>query len=101
MIEDAFGGLDPRMAQKGMHVERYAELLGKLKPAFIHHPESKRHLKKILEDLGCADVLLSKNRISSRTGLESIVRFGRSSRINVAHRFQPKWLLSSLLGLRP
>jgi hypothetical protein len=53
MIEDAFGGLDPRTAQKGMHVERYAALLGKLKPAFIHHPESKRHLQKILEDLGC------------------------------------------------
>src|SRR5271166_4422426 len=53
MIEDAFGGLDPRMAQKNMEVERYADLLAKLKPAFIHHPESKRHLKNILEDLGC------------------------------------------------
>ena len=53
MIEDAFGGLEPRTAQKSMHVERYAEMLGKLKPAFIHHPESKRHLKAILEDLGC------------------------------------------------
>ena len=36
-----------------MDVESYAELLGKLKPAFIHHPESKRHLQAILEDLGC------------------------------------------------
>lgn len=53
MIEDAFGGLDPRTAQKNMEVERYADLLGKLKPAFIHHPESKRHLKAILDDLGC------------------------------------------------
>jgi len=53
MIEDAFGGMDPRTAQKHMAVERYSELLGKLKPAFIHHPESKRHLIKILEDLGC------------------------------------------------
>jgi hypothetical protein len=53
MIEDAFGGVDPRVAQKSMEVERYAELLGKLKPAFIHHPESKRHLQNILEDLGC------------------------------------------------
>ena len=24
-----------------------------LKPAFIHHPESKRHLTAVLEDLGC------------------------------------------------
>jgi hypothetical protein len=54
MIEDAFGGLDPRTAQCGMEVERYADLLGKLKPAFIHHPESKRHLTNILEDLGCS-----------------------------------------------
>src|SRR6202165_358486 len=53
MIEDAFGGLDPRTAQKNMAVEHYASLLGKLKPAFIHHPESKRHLRNILEDLGC------------------------------------------------
>jgi hypothetical protein len=53
MIEDAFGSLDPRTAQKSMEVDRYAELLGKLKPAFIHHPESKRLLKNILVDLSC------------------------------------------------
>ena len=53
MIDDAFGDLDPRIAQYSMAVERYAELLGKLKPAFIHHSESKRHLQAILEDLGC------------------------------------------------
>jgi hypothetical protein len=53
MIEDAFGGLDPRTAQKNMEVERYASLLGKLKPEFIHHPESKRHLRNILDELGC------------------------------------------------
>ena len=53
MVEDAFGGLDPRTAQKTMEVERYAGLLGKLKPEFIHHPESKRYLKRILADFGC------------------------------------------------
>jgi hypothetical protein len=53
MIEDAFGGLDPRTAQKNMEVERYADILGKLKPAFIHHPESKRHLKGVMEEFGC------------------------------------------------
>jgi hypothetical protein len=53
MIEDAFGQLDPRSAQDKMEVERYADLLSKLKPAFIHHPESKRHLRNILEDFGC------------------------------------------------
>lgn len=52
MIEDAFRGHDPRKAQFDMSVEEYADLLGKLKPAFIHHPESKRHLRNILESLG-------------------------------------------------
>jgi len=53
MIEESFGDLNPRTAQDQMDVERYAELLGKLKPMFIHHPESKRYLQAILEDLGC------------------------------------------------
>jgi hypothetical protein len=36
-----------------MPVEDYAALLGKLKPAFIHHPESKTHIQKLLASLGC------------------------------------------------
>ena len=53
MIAEAFCPLDPELAQFKMPVEQYAEVLGKLKPAFIHHPESKRHLANILKDLGC------------------------------------------------
>lgn len=53
MIEDAFGGLEPTTAQYEMSVEDYVAILKKLKPAFIHHPESKRHLQNILSDLGC------------------------------------------------
>jgi len=53
IIEDAFGGLDPRVAQDSMEVAHYADLLGKLKPSFIHHAESKRHLQSILADFGC------------------------------------------------
>jgi hypothetical protein len=53
MIEEAFGALDPRTAQDSMEVDHYATVLGKLKPAFIHHPESKRHLQIMLEDFGC------------------------------------------------
>jgi hypothetical protein len=53
MIEEAFAGLNPRSAQDSMDVQRYAELLAKLKPAFIHHPESKRHLQNIFNDFGC------------------------------------------------
>ncbi len=53
MVEDAFGGLDPEMAQYGMVVEDYARLLGELKPRFIHRPDSKAHIQKILSRFGC------------------------------------------------
>jgi len=53
VVREAFGSLDPETAQYDMPVEEYAALLGKLKPAFIHHPESKRHVQAILLDFGC------------------------------------------------
>jgi hypothetical protein len=53
LIEEAFAPLDPRTAQHQMEVTRFAEILNRLKPAFIHHAESKRHLQALLEDLGC------------------------------------------------
>lgn len=53
LIQKAFGSLDPRTAQFHMPVEEYAAVLGKLKPYFIHHPESKWHLQSILADMGC------------------------------------------------
>ncbi len=53
LIAEAFAPHDPEYAQYHMPVEQYAEILGKLKPHFIHHPESKRHVKAILADLGC------------------------------------------------
>src|SRR6185295_1094661 len=53
MIEDAFAPLDPELAQHELSVERFAEILGELKPRFIHHAESKRHVIAILEELGC------------------------------------------------
>lgn len=53
LIAEAFGNLDPRKAQHSLPVEAFAEILGKLKPYFIHHPRSKEHLKAIFEDLGC------------------------------------------------
>lgn len=54
MIEAAFAPLDPRTAQFHMPVERFASILGKLKPAFIHHPTCKTLLRAILEEAGCA-----------------------------------------------
>ena len=53
LIIDAFAPLDPLTAQYELTVERFAEILGELKPRFIHHPESKRHLRAILAELGC------------------------------------------------
>jgi hypothetical protein len=53
MVEEAFAPLDPRMAQYHMPVDEYAQLLGKLKPSFIHHPDSKRHIQRMLSELGC------------------------------------------------
>jgi hypothetical protein len=52
MIKEAFGHLDPETAQYEMAVEDYAQLLGSLKPQFIHHPESSRLLAGVLDELG-------------------------------------------------
>ncbi len=53
LIEEAFAPLDPRTAQDHLPVERYVEILGKLKPTFIHHPESKKHMAAVLKAAGC------------------------------------------------
>jgi hypothetical protein len=53
LVEEAFAPLDPRTAQHHMEVQVYADLLTKLKPRFIHHPDAKRHIQAILTDLGC------------------------------------------------
>ncbi|HET7305230.1 MAG TPA: hypothetical protein VFJ12_11870 [Segeticoccus sp.] len=53
MVEEAFHPLDPETAQHEMQVDAYATVLAELKPAFIHHPESKRHLRAILTEQGC------------------------------------------------
>jgi ectoine hydroxylase-related dioxygenase (phytanoyl-CoA dioxygenase family) len=36
-----------------MPVQEYVARLAKLKPAFIHHPESKRHIREVLTEFGC------------------------------------------------
>jgi hypothetical protein len=55
MARQAFAPLDPETAQFDMTVEDYAALLAELKPAFIHHPESKRLIQDMLLDFGCDD----------------------------------------------
>lgn len=53
MIEEAFAGRDPELAQHDMPVEEYAALLTDLKPRFIHHPRSKECIQEILREMGC------------------------------------------------
>jgi hypothetical protein len=53
MIEEAFDGIDPALAQYEMSVERYVEICAPLKPRFIHHPETKKLVAAVLEELGC------------------------------------------------
>jgi hypothetical protein len=49
LIQEHFEGMEPRTAQYHLSVEDYAERLGRLKPRFIHHPESKRLVRRVLE----------------------------------------------------
>ncbi|HVB99779.1 MAG TPA: hypothetical protein VNJ12_10680 [Candidatus Dormibacteraeota bacterium] len=53
MIEEAFGGIDPRYAQFEMPVERYVEIVAPLKPSFIHHPKTMELLKATVVEFGC------------------------------------------------
>jgi hypothetical protein len=53
MIEAAFAPLEPEEAHRELPVERYAQILAELKPAFIHHPESKRLIRELLAEFGC------------------------------------------------
>lgn len=52
MIAGAFNGDNPETAQDRLRVDDYVQILTKLKPAFIHHPESKRFVGHVLSELG-------------------------------------------------
>ncbi len=52
MAEEAFAPLDPPTAQHELPVERYVEILKKLKPKFIHHPKCKELIPQILQECG-------------------------------------------------
>jgi hypothetical protein len=52
-IAEAFHPLPPERAQYELPVQRYAAILAELKPAFIHHPESKRLIRELLAGVGC------------------------------------------------
>lgn len=52
MATEAFHPYDPETAQFCMPVERYAAILGELKPKFIHAEQSKRCIQGMLRELG-------------------------------------------------
>jgi hypothetical protein len=53
LVSEAFGDLDPELAQYQMDVKDYAATLAELKPRFIHHPDSKASIRAILDERGC------------------------------------------------
>ena len=53
MIQEAFGSVDPLEAQYHMPVEQYVAIVSPLKPKFIHHPDTKRLLRDLVNSFGC------------------------------------------------
>src|SRR5438132_810538 len=53
LAQDAFAPHDPQQAQNHLPVERYVEVLAKLKPTFIHHPRCKELIGGVFVELGC------------------------------------------------
>ena len=53
LIEEAFAPRNPETAQYELSAEQYADILMKLKPGFIHHPESKRLIQDIFREMEC------------------------------------------------
>ena len=53
MLDEIFHPHEPEFAQHHLPVERYVAILAELKPRFIHHPECKRLIPALLEQLGC------------------------------------------------
>jgi hypothetical protein len=53
MVGSALAPHDPRHVHDALTPAELAPILGKLKPAFTHHPEAWRLVTRILEDLGC------------------------------------------------
>jgi hypothetical protein len=53
VVEAAFSPRDPRLAHRELEVAEAVQVLMRLKPHFIHHPETWAMLRRIHLDLGC------------------------------------------------
>jgi hypothetical protein len=52
MVEAALAPHDPRHVHEALSPAELAPLLGRLKPTYTHHPEARRLLTRILDELG-------------------------------------------------
>jgi hypothetical protein len=52
MLEAAFAPHDPRLIHRHMTAEAVAAILADLKPSFIHHPECKKIIPRIMKERG-------------------------------------------------
>src|SRR5690242_4983459 len=52
MVEAALAPHDPRHVHEVLTPAELAPLLGRLKPLFTHHPEARKLVVQILEELG-------------------------------------------------
>jgi hypothetical protein len=53
MICEGFDNSDPTLAQFDMPVEEFVNIFAPMKPAFIHHPQTKKLIQAMLLDFGC------------------------------------------------
>jgi hypothetical protein len=53
MICEGFQCSDPTLAQFDMPVEEFVSIFAPMKPAFIHHPETKKLIQEMLLEFGC------------------------------------------------
>lgn len=53
MLAEAFAPSDPVTAQYDLPVQQFVDTFGPLKPRFIHHPQTKRLIREVLQGLGC------------------------------------------------
>ena len=52
-IESAFAPRHPQQAHEELDVALTVEILARLKPQFIHHPQTRVHLRRLLIEAGC------------------------------------------------
>jgi hypothetical protein len=53
MICEGFRSSDPTLAQFDMPVEEFVRVFAPMKPAFIHHPKTKKLIQEMLLEFGC------------------------------------------------